>query len=673
MSKNYFFTFLLVSLLLPALVLEASDLLMIANFNQGNQNALGGYFNKFERDTSKASVGLTNSIYRGEAGKSLEIKAKKGPDGYCGAWIHLFDFRADTKQYLDASAYKYLSFWVKGKKGGEKFSVKLADKRLIEIEDSVSVGDINQFLLNGVTQEWQEVLIPIGRLNNVKINQLGGVTFDFDQQGNYTVYIDDITLKKTRSARIIPVDSTKSKTKAEVTQQSTPPRTLWVWTIFEILENKNNEQNILFDACTRENVDRLWVQIPTQYEPGIDLSADLKTIKPAEFKVSLLHEDKLRAFIRKAHEKNITIEGLDGYPEFSQKPYHFIPLAIVDAIIDYNNRVDPKERFDGVHFDNEPYLIIGWHDRKRREQILREFLELNIECQRRIRENSDMVYGIDVPFWWNTADPSGDGDIGDVTFNGERKPAVYFCIDLLDNIGIMNYRDTTYGVDGIIAHASPILNYAEKVGKNDIYVGLEVFRYVPVDVLFPLGLPHDAFYDALQSDTNKFGYLSRINGYRTQVIDDGVSVHVGIELPPSPDEAAQKKIDATILEMSHHLGIKWRQGLSSLDYKKAITHVQKEINANPEWSGYKPSKIKDPQTQEEYPVFKSVRIMLGKTTFADESYDEFKSQLKQAENELVNNPAFKGIAIHYFNVLNEKFYESKAESEATATGNPECE
>ena len=637
---------------------DTSDFLVIAEFDYGNQNALGGYYNKFERDTSTAIVSPTNSVFHGDTGKSLEIKAKKGPDGFCGAWLHLFDFRADSREYLDASAYNYLSFWVKGKKGGESFAVKIADKRLIEIEDSANVGDITRFLPDGITQEWQEVLVPINRLKNVDRTQLGGITFDFTLPGDYTVYIDNIALKKSRNTVVTPVNSTSGTNVAgSAKHQTIPPRALWVWLVDAILENKNNEQHILFEACKRENVDRLWLQIPTRYEPSIDLSADIRDIQEPEFKISLRHENKLKAFIREAHARGIKVEGLDGYPEFAQKPYHFIPLAIVDAVIDYNRRVEPEERFDGVHFDNEPYLIIGWHDKKRREQILREFLELNVECQRRIRENSEMVYGVDIPFWWNAPNPSGEGAIGDVTFNGERKPAAYFCIDLLDNIGIMNYRDTTYGADGIIAHAEPILKYAEKAGKDKVYVGLEVFRYMPTEVLFATGLPRNAFHNALKNETNKFGYLSRINGFRTQVIDDGVYIHVGIELPPQPDEAMQKKINETIVEMAHHLGIAQVGSRNQRDYKKAVMFVQKAINENPEWKNYEPIQIKDPQTLQEYAGFRATRIMLGKTTFANESYDEFKSQLELAESELIRYPAYTGIAIHYFKVLDDKFHE----------------
>lgn len=663
MYKKLLFSLLLAGLSVIHLAAdEISEVLVLADFNKGNQNALGGYFNRFEREPAKATVDLTSFVFRGDNGKSLEIMAQNNGTGFCGAWMHFFDFRSETKTYFNALSYNYLSFWVKGDRGGEQFTVKVADKRLIELEDSAIAGQIEKFLPGGVNQEWQEVLVPLNQLVNVDKTKLGGLIFDFDTPGDYKIYVDDIALKKTKKSVVAPeiTRTNEEKSREALSKRSIPPRTAWVWTVYEILENKNNEQATLFETCKRENIGRLWLQIPTRYEPNVDLSADVGTLQPPEFKISFRNEEKLRAFIRQAHARGIKVEGLDGYPEFAQKPYHFIPLAIVDAVIDYNQRVNPEERFDGVHFDNEPYLIIGWKDKERREQILQEFLELNIECQRRIRENSDMVYGVDVPFWWNAADPAADGAIGDVTFNGERKPAVYFCIDFLDNIGIMNYRDTTFGADGIITHAAPILEYAEKAGNEHVYVGLEVFRYEPTKVWFPIGLPRGEFHDALLADAKKLSYLSRVNGFRTQLLDDGINVHVGIELPTDPDEAMQQKINETLVELARRLGVGQSKILSQRDVKKMPVSIQREISANPEWESYEPAEIVDPKTSQKYPGFKAVSIMLGKTTFADESYDEFKKQLTNAENELILYPAYTGTALHYYKVLNDKFNEHKS-------------
>ena len=168
---------------------------MVDDFNQGNQNRLDGYYNKFEKTPSSTIVSPALDIFRGESGKSLKINAKKGSKGFCGAWIHLFDFRAETPKFLDVDYYAYLSFWVKGDQGGEKFTVKLADKRWIGLEDSKTIGSIEQFLPGGVTQTWSEVLVPLSAARSLNLNELGGITFDFSYPGEHTIYIDDVAFK----------------------------------------------------------------------------------------------------------------------------------------------------------------------------------------------------------------------------------------------------------------------------------------------------------------------------------------------------------------------------------------------------------------------------------------------------------------------------------------------
>lgn len=630
---------------------------MVDDFNQGNQNRLGGYFNKFEKIPSSAIVTPTKDVFRGDSGKSLRVTAKKGAGGYCGMWMQFFDFKAEEKSFLNVYEYAYLSFWVKGEQGGEKFIIKLADKRWIEIDDSLAIGPVTRFLPEGVTQTWTEVLVPLSQARNLNLSKLGGMTLDFAYPGEQTVYIDDVAFK---TAEEVPTPYTAALSDtAQAAMPPIPPRTAWSWHVDDILFNKNDAQSKLFDFCQRENVNRIWLQIPARYEPVLDMDGIPQTSPPEGFKITLRHEDELRAFIRKAHARGIKIEALDGYPEFAQRPYHFVVYAMVDAIIDYNNRVAPEERYSGIHLDNEPYLIIGWHYPARREQILEEFLALNVECQRRVSAQSDMVYGIDVPFWWSALDTETGEPIGIVSFNGERKPAVHFCIDLLDNLGIMNYRDTAYGADSMLSHGSPILEYAEKKGKRNIYSGVEVFTYKPTTVWFALGIPHNDFYDAMKTNAHELSYLSRIDGFRTQMINDGKNIHVGIELPENPDAAMQEKMLTTVTKISEQLGVESREHTQGLRQKMAKT-VTNYIKTDPEWLDYQEASFQHPESGKEIPGFKAISIMLPKITFADESYAEYRRQINMVEHEFVNFSSFRGTAIHYHKVLEDKYQGDKA-------------
>ena len=54
----------------------------------------------------------------------------------------------------------------------------------------------------------------------------------------------------------------------------------------------------------------------------------------------------------------------------------------------------------------------------------------------------------------------------------EGRPLSELIIDIVDNVGIMDYRTQAYGADGTIAHAQSELRYAAEVGKR-VFLGLE--------------------------------------------------------------------------------------------------------------------------------------------------------------------------------------------------------
>ena len=248
--------------------------------------------------------------------------------------------------------------------------------------------------------------------------------------------------------------------------------------------------------------------------------------------------DRLRAFIRKAHDQGIEIHALDGSPEFAIRSGHAIPLAVVEAVAEFNAISKPEERFDGVHFDSEPYLLLGWGNVGLREKILHDLLTLNLECQRKARK-AGLTFGVDVPFWWNALDAETGEAAGAVTFHGSRKAATLHCIDHLDNVGIMNYRDQADGADGMLAHGLDILKYGDKTTHASVIMGVETFRYEPQPVWFSLGLPETEFATALEDGAQHLMGLSRLHGLRLHRLRAAGHVHVGFELPP-PDANSKR-------------------------------------------------------------------------------------------------------------------------------------
>ena len=488
-------------------------LLLVADFNDKIQNRLDGYYNKFERPPSTASTYLVEKPRRGQSGRSLRVRANRGDEGFCGVWLHMFDFRAQgPRSYFDARDYKYLSFWVRGEKGGEKFTIKLADKDWILKEDGLLIGPARKFMPGRVSAYWKEVIIPLKPSDRLDLSQLGGITLDFDTVGQHTIYVDDIAFKKKR--RIVTPATRRSN--AKLAKRRTFPRAMWVWSTADLMKDSEACDELLA-FCKQENINQLWIQVLYHFEPRVDLSQVLTSGLPENVRCVLVQTEPMRKFLAQAHDCDISVHALDGYPEFAQKAYHPLPLAIVDAIIDFNEQSEPTQRFDGIHFDNEPYLITGSRDRQRNQEILREFLELNAECQRRVKEAAGMVYGIDIPFFWHEIDAHTGHSIGQVEFRGAAKSASFHCIDMLDNVGIMNYRDTADGADGMIVHGQELLAYGDRVNRAVVYMGIETFSYQDRVCWFAVGLPREKFRRAIKTTAANLSLLSRLNGFRKQI------------------------------------------------------------------------------------------------------------------------------------------------------------
>ncbi|MBI2480785.1 MAG: hypothetical protein HYV60_19805, partial [Planctomycetia bacterium] len=319
------------------------------------------------------------------------------------------------------------------------------------------------------------------------------------------------------------------------------------------------------------------------------------------------------------------------------------------------NREGPAtSRFDGVHFDNEPYLLVGWHNPSQRDEILRDFLTLNAECQRRIHEQSDMQFGIDIPFWWQERDEATGQIVAEVEFAGKHQAASFHCLDMLDNVGVMNYRDVADGADGMIAHGRELLEYADRHGRAIVYMGVETFRYQPTPVWFATGVSRERFQAVLESEGEHIARISRLNGLRLRTLDDGRHVSLGIELPQPTTADIEQLAEKTILEIAKCFGAPDR----SDDSMTVINHVARHIEKDAEWSDLRSRPIVDAVSANHYDGFQLDSIMLSKITFADDSADDFHTQVRAAEQYFSRYKKYAGTAIHYYEPFRDKLAES---------------
>jgi hypothetical protein len=272
---------------------DPKSLRPIATFDEGIQNLVGGYYNKFERPPSSAATFLSDAVRRGAGGRSLRVEAHQRPGGFCGVWMHVFDFRAEEPKYLDTRNYAFLSFWVRGEKGGEQFTVKMADEHWIGIEDSVPVGPIGKFLPDGVTTNWQEVLVPLSQITSLDRMNMGGVTLDFTEAGDYMIYLDDFCLKTT--AQMLMPETAEGAPVAQ-TEAKQHPRAMWIWNTEPLLLDLEARKT-LFDFCATENINVLWMQLLAPFDPGLEAFVPPATNIPTTCAAIILHPEETRSFL----------------------------------------------------------------------------------------------------------------------------------------------------------------------------------------------------------------------------------------------------------------------------------------------------------------------------------------------------------------------------------------
>lgn len=95
----------------------------------------------------------------------------------------------------DASEFTHLSFWVKGANGGEKFGIKIKDKRGTEVNVEVTEDYLED---KNVSTHWQKVTIPLEHFLNVDMSALDVISIYSNGKLSYkdseTIYVTGFDL-----------------------------------------------------------------------------------------------------------------------------------------------------------------------------------------------------------------------------------------------------------------------------------------------------------------------------------------------------------------------------------------------------------------------------------------------------------------------------------------------
>ena len=115
---------------------------------------------------------------------------------------------------LDASGFGYLTFWIRGDHGGEKYQISFRDA----VQREVTLIPFPK----EASKEWQQIKIPLASIEKeVDLSQLDAVSLSFgssvENSTGTTLYLDDVAFI-----------GKKSKPKKERVLKQTPQEGLWV-------------------------------------------------------------------------------------------------------------------------------------------------------------------------------------------------------------------------------------------------------------------------------------------------------------------------------------------------------------------------------------------------------------------------------------------------------------
>ena len=627
---------LVLAIICPAAAIAADpspDVLPIWDFERGIVNVWGGHYNVYEREPSWARTYLEPKATPSKEGYSLRVNVHRGGGGFCGVWMDLAGGSGSPERSHDASSYRYLSFWIKGERGGEDFELSLADASMGEDDEPQTVLRVTAYLPGGVTTGWQEVLIPLAEFRGVDLRKLARLTLHFTLPGNYRFYLDRIELKRTKT---ISLPSSRPP-KDEASAPSGQHRAMWVWTTQQ-----------LFDPERKDEIDRFFAFCSENCVREVYLALEFNQQKTESSPVyELRFPEGYKAFLERAHEQGFTVQGLAGTPEWALKENHAEALAAVDAVAAFNRAAPRGARFDGVHFDVEPYALVDYADPTYRPAVLEQFLEMVSRCAERARADSNLYFSCDVPAWFYPGDDLERRGLL-VNFGGKEKSVGEHLTDMLDAVTIMNYINQADGAGGIIARGMPAIEYASAQGKK-IFVGLETFLEPERAIHFVSHVPAEGFAKRLAA-TGLRGKLD-FEGFRLAVLSDETGFFLGLAVPLDMADARRAELEAALLRLSRVVD----ESAGGGQYPAATTFdaARAALAKDADWRGFETFEISDPDSNRTLPGFRAIRRMSPRTTFHGLGRQVFEEEARSSTEWLSRFPAFSGLAVHFYGSFRE--------------------
>ncbi|NOU99422.1 copper amine oxidase N-terminal domain-containing protein [Paenibacillus sp. LMG 31457] len=333
---------------------------------------------------------------------------------------------ADVQPYIDEQTG---SAMVPAREIAEKLGAEVQWDRLLE-----------QVTLRN---QYKSAVLTIGR-NDASVN---GQMVDLDAPAVIKNDRTMVPLRAVSESLGADVDWMRERNLVLVTSSDKAQRATWIWDS-KMIETDGDG---ILQFAANQKLTALYLRYEKTY-PG---------------------QDVYRNFIRRANDLGIKVEALAGKSNWIYADNHPYIRQWIAAVTQYNASVDAQERFQGYHFDIEPYTLDIW--KTNQTWVLERWMDTIRLIEREVRSaDRSMTMAFDIPFWINSYLVPGTS----YSFSA-------WLLEKADCVVIMAYRNNALGGNGIIAKAKPIILEAATLKKQAV---------VAVDTLPSKEGDHTTFY-----------------------------------------------------------------------------------------------------------------------------------------------------------------------------------
>jgi hypothetical protein len=422
-------------------------------------NALGGRYGAYALGASAASTEVGFDAL-GRNVMTFRCSRSGNPSANCGLWMQLFDPTDPVRTYLDASGAANLVIWV-NRRPGATFTLKMADAAWTRRDDSVPIGSLDSFSVEEAEGDWQRIVVPIATLpNGLARDSLAMLVLEATVSGEAELLLGEVELCRLggQPMPLRPPPSTEPGDRGT--------SALWVWNTRQLVDDARARADFL-DFVGQRGFDRIFLQLVP--EPG--RSHNLGFVP--------FDGPGIGPLVAQLRERGALTYAMDGDPYYADRRNHEGILATVRGLAEHNRSVPPAQRFHGVHYDIEPYLVPGFLA-ARRDTLLDGFVEI-VAGISRIARGANLEFGIALPFWFDGAD-GYTGEFFMAELEGRRAPVLEHLVRLVDELAVMDYRTSAIGGNGAVALVLDELEAARRAGIG-VWVGVETAPLLDADAV----------------------------------------------------------------------------------------------------------------------------------------------------------------------------------------------